>query len=104
MIEHIGPGLKRWTSFLRSGGLRRAVAVALVTKPEYLEAHPDATSFVKGLYHDVLYRLPRPQGMATWLEFAQANPGDWVALAQGIMNKPEARKHLWELFHQAALS
>src|SRR5439155_11529110 len=57
-------GLKRWTSFLRSGGLRRAVAVALVTKPEYLEAHPDATSFVKGLYHDVLYRLPRPQRLA----------------------------------------
>jgi hypothetical protein len=97
-------GLMRWTNFLRSGGSRRAMAVALATMPEYLEAHPDAKSFVKGLYKAVMYRLPRPQGMATWLEFAQANPGDWVALAQGIMNKPEARKHLWELFHQAALS
>jgi hypothetical protein len=94
-------GLKRWTSFLRSGGLRRAVAVALVTKPEYLEAHPDATSFVKGLYHDVLYRLPRPQRLATWLEFAQAHPDDWVALAVAIMNQPEAIMRLRELFQQA---
>jgi hypothetical protein len=96
--------LNRWVRFLRSGGARNAVAMALVTLPAYLRKHPTAASFVKGLYRDVLGRLPPPRGVAAWVGFARAHPGDWAALAQAFLSAPGPRTRLRELFDQAALS
>jgi Domain of unknown function (DUF4214) len=99
------PGeLRHWKHFLRTGGSLEAVAVALVTKPEYLHDHPNPASFVRGLYRDVLGRRPDRRGLAAWVGFARAHPGDWVALAGAFLNGPGPRTHLQELFHQAALS
>jgi hypothetical protein len=93
--------LKRWERFLRSGGSLEAVAVTLVTSPAYLHRHPTTTSFVKGLYSDVLGRRADPGGRAAWLKFARAHPDDWLALAQAFQSAPESRKRLRELFDQA---
>jgi hypothetical protein len=96
------PGeLKHWEHFLRAGGSLKAVAAALVTSPAYLHRHPNAASFLTGLYRDVLDRRPDPRGLAGWLRFARAHPDDWLALAQAFQSAPESLKRLRELFDQA---
>jgi hypothetical protein len=95
--------LNRWVRFLRSGGTRRRVAVALVTSPAYRRKQPDVASFVKSLYRNVLRRRPNGRGVAAWVASAQANGGDWVALADAFLGTPAARKELRGRFHKAAL-
>lgn len=96
--------LNRWARMLRSGGSRHAVALAILTSSAHLRRHPNVTSFVRALYHNVLGRRPNLQSVAAWVDFARANPGDWVALTEAFLKSREARKELRERFDEALLS
>jgi hypothetical protein len=77
--------------------------VALVTSPAYRRKHPNVASFVRSLYRNVLGRRPDPRGVAAWVALAQANAGDWVALAKAILGTAAGRQQLRERFDEAAL-
>jgi hypothetical protein len=95
--------LDRWVRFIRRGGSRRDLAVALVTSPEYRRKHPNAASFVTSLYRNVLSRRPDRRGVAAWVASPQANAGDWVALAKRFLGTPASLKGLTGRLYKAAL-
>jgi hypothetical protein len=52
---------RRWVQFLKSGGSRRRMALALVTSPAYRRRHTSAEAFVSGLFRDILAASPTPR-------------------------------------------
>src|SRR5262249_10897420 len=59
-------GRAAWVGALLNGASETTVAIAFLTSAEYTRTHQDATSFVNGVYADVLGRAPDAMGMALW--------------------------------------
>jgi hypothetical protein len=90
-----------WVQFLKSGGSRRRMTLALVTSPAYRRRHTSAEAFVAGLFRDILGRQPDATELASWLSLARARRGNRIALARSFLSTPEARESLRELFQQS---
>jgi len=78
-----------WIAALQAGMSEQAVALAILTSPEYQQLHLGNTDFVTALYHDVLGR----DGSASEVAAAVAQLGAGLsrtALAQGFLTSPEA--------------
>ncbi len=74
---------------LLNGASEADVAVQLMTSAEYLAAHPDAASFLTGLYGDVLGRAPDAGSRSFWLPIL-ADRGNWANVARAIFTSTEA--------------
>jgi hypothetical protein len=83
-------GRAAWAQALASGQSEAAVALALVNSPEYQQAHPDADSFVRGLYGDVLGRVADPPEVDTWVNLMQAGASR-AQVAQAFEQSAEHR-------------
>ncbi|MBX6312721.1 MAG: DUF4214 domain-containing protein [Isosphaeraceae bacterium] len=59
-------GLNLWVRQLDASRRPAGVALKFLTSSEYTATHPDAASYVAGLYQDVLGRVPDPAGQAHW--------------------------------------
>jgi hypothetical protein len=69
-------GRAAFVNLLLSGATEADVARMMIDSGEYQAAHPDNTSFVMGLYADILGRSPAP-----------AETSAWLAVLQGGMNR-----------------
>jgi len=82
-------GLAYWGGLLRAGQSEAQVAAGILASAEYAAAHPDAASFVSGLYTDVLGRALDGAGAAYW-EGLLRGGASRAAVAAGVLASPEA--------------
>jgi hypothetical protein len=75
-------GLNFWVEHFRPAGQEIGVSVIFLTSQEYTNSHPDYTSFVDGLYRDVLQREPDASGRQFWIS----------SLSQGSANRAQAAR------------
>jgi hypothetical protein len=88
-----------WVNALLSGQGEDAVARDFLTSPECLRTHPDTTSYLTGLYEEVLGRDPDAVGLAGWQQAVQ-NGLSRAALADGFLNSAEAQVQRVELYYR----
>ncbi len=60
-----------WVNAFLRGASETDVAAQFLTSPEYLATHPDNTSFITGLYQDILAHGPDAGGLAYWQQQLQ---------------------------------
>ena len=60
-------GRENWINNMLSGLTEEKVTADFLNSHEYLMLHSSATSFVTGLYQDVLSRLPDSAGLSNWV-------------------------------------
>jgi hypothetical protein len=96
------PGRAFWVDRMTGGMSEEDVAVALLLSPEYRASHPDAASFVSGLYGDVLGRGGDAAGTSSWLGVLAK--GDRRAdVARAFLAAPEERWRAIDAAFQAYL-
>jgi hypothetical protein len=96
-------GRAAWVNALMGGMTETQLALSFLTSPEYVSAHPDVTSFVSGLYHDVLGRSADAGGLDTWVGLGVARPGAWPSIAGAILTSPEAEQRAIDGYYAAYL-
>ena len=64
-------GRAGWVNAMLGGMSEAQVVIDFMTAPEYTFRHPDAASFVTGLYTDILERAPDGTGFAFWVNILQ---------------------------------
>jgi hypothetical protein len=82
-------GRAGWTNALLSGESEVDVARAFIDSGEYQAAHADNTSFVIGLYGDVLGRAPGAPEVTNWVQILQGGTGR-DAVAEAFLTSREA--------------
>lgn len=97
-------GLATWLSAFGSGASDQLVIASILATPEFwADSGSTPSSFVTGLYENLLGRAPDPVGLADWENFVQApgtSPycppgqpycvtGGWLTAALGIMSSQE---------------
>src|SRR5204863_8026341 len=88
-------GFAYWNGVFARGASETEVAAQIASSPEYANAHPDAASFIDGLYRVALGRPADPGGLAAW-ESAYASQGR-LAVARAIFGSDEANSRLLTL-------
>jgi autotransporter-associated beta strand protein len=84
-------GQALWVNAILGGESEANVAVAFLTSPEYTAAHPDNTSYVNGLYMDVLGRQQAdPSGLAYWVSVLQQGLQTRAQVALSFLSSTEA--------------
>jgi uncharacterized repeat protein (TIGR01451 family) len=82
-------GRAYWGGLLLAGQSEEQVEAGILASPEYARSHPDAASFVSGLYADVLGRALDGAGAAYWEGLLQSG-ANRAAVAAGVLASPEA--------------
>jgi SdrD B-like domain/Domain of unknown function (DUF4214) len=82
-------GRAAFVNVLMSGATEEDVALMMIDSNEYQSAHPDNTSFILGLYADILGRTPAPAETAAWLAVLQGGTSR-QAVAQAFLTSQEA--------------
>jgi len=77
-----------WVQAFQHGMSEADVILGFVTSGEYADAHPDALSFVNGLYQDVLGRVADTAGEAGWAALL-ATTGNRFLVANSILRSTE---------------
>jgi len=77
-----------WVQAFQHGMSEADVILGFVTSGEYADAHPDALSFVNGLYQDVLGRVADTAGEAGWTALL-ATTGNRALVANCILHATE---------------
>jgi hypothetical protein len=95
-------GRVNWVRALLAGLGETTVARLFLTSPEYTAAHPSTTSFVRGVYADVLSRAADPIGQADWQQVGQL-PSGRQRVAEGILSSPEAQRRLVDQYYETFL-
>jgi hypothetical protein len=83
-------GRALWVNALLAGASENAVAVAFLISPEYTAEHPDAVSYVTGLYEDVLGRPPDATGFSFWSQVLANGARSRADLAYYFLTSGEA--------------
>jgi hypothetical protein len=65
-------GRALWVNALLGGASEADVALGFLTSPEYQQSHADTTSYLLGLYADVLGRTADPAGLEVWQAAARS--------------------------------
>jgi Domain of unknown function (DUF4214) len=91
-----------WANALVSGDSEETVAEAILDSNEYSADHPDNSSFVQGLYNDVLGRAADVTGYAGWEEYLEEG-GSRRAVVAGIVGSAEAVDQVIENYYEAYL-
>jgi hypothetical protein len=88
-------GRAYWVNALLRGASETIVPVEFLLSPEYTLAHPDAGSFVRGLYGDVLGRAPDVGSELAWRQLVQLGGTPARALAAlSFLNSQEEHLRL----------
>ena len=82
-------GRQHFLDRLAQGATEAEIAVDLLTSAEYLAAHPDAETFLSGLYNDVLGRALDDGARAFWLP-QLADPANLANVARGVVTSAES--------------
>jgi hypothetical protein len=82
-----------WVNIFLSGASETEVALQFILSPEYQAEHPDANSYVTGLYTDVLGRVPNSSEVAYWLQVLQ-NGASRADVAEAFLTSTEANQQL----------
>jgi uncharacterized repeat protein (TIGR01451 family) len=82
-------GVAYWGGLLLGGQSEEQVAAGILASAEYALTHPDAASFVNGLYAAVLGRALDSAGAAYWEGLLQSGASR-AAVAAGVLASPEA--------------
>lgn len=91
-----------WVNLLQSGVSETEVARQFILSPEYQSEHADSTSFVTGLYTDVLGRVPAATEVAYWVQILQ-NGASRSDVAEAFLTSTEANQQLVTLYYQVFL-
>jgi hypothetical protein len=81
-------GMAYWGGLLLGGQSEEQVEAGILASPEYTSTHPDAVSFVSGLYNDVLTRPPGVDA-AYWVG-RLLNGASREQVAREVVASPEA--------------
>jgi uncharacterized repeat protein (TIGR01451 family) len=82
-------GRAAWVNYLTQGHGENDLDVQLLTSGEYMATHSSSSSFVQGLYADVLQRTPDSLEVSGWLAALQAT-ADRALIANSFVNSAEA--------------
>ena len=82
-------GLQVFEHLFSLGMSETAVETVFTTSAEYLQAHPNGTAFVQGLYQDLLKRAPGSSEAAVWVEQLQSGQSQ-ATVAADIAQSQEA--------------
>jgi hypothetical protein len=91
-------GRAAWVKTLQAGMSETDAARRFVTSDEYLASHQDPTTFVQGLYADVLGRAADAVSLAAWVQLAQ-QPSGREAVAQAILTSTETHRRLLDRYY-----
>ncbi|HEX6493527.1 MAG TPA: DUF4214 domain-containing protein [Candidatus Dormibacteraeota bacterium] len=92
-------GIAYWIGRMAQGTTFEQVRLAFIGSPEYFALHnDDPGQTIDGLYHDVLGRLPDPNGRAYWVAHFNA-----TTIASQILYSAEGRSDLVAGYYQAYL-
>jgi hypothetical protein len=91
-------GRAAWVNALTHGTDEGTVIFLFLSSPEYTAKHPDATSFVTGLYADLFNRSLDPSGQTTWIPLAQT-PVERYLVAAEILNSTEELKRIVDHYY-----
>jgi hypothetical protein len=91
-------GRVAWVDEFLGGATEVDIMRGFLTSAEYQAAHPTDSSFVNGLYNQVLGRAADPAGQATWL-LALQNGLSRQALAQAVLTSAEADKRAVDQYY-----
>jgi hypothetical protein len=91
-----------WVNTFLLGANETEVALLFVTSPEYQADHPDANSFVTGLYNDVLGRGATFSEVEFWVQALQ-NGASRADVAQAFLTSTEATQQLVNLDYRVYL-
>jgi uncharacterized repeat protein (TIGR01451 family) len=78
-----------WVNYLMQGHGENEIELALLGSSEYVAAHSSPSSFLQGLYNDVLGRAADAPGFAAWLQALQGG-ANRALVAQAFVNSAEA--------------
>jgi uncharacterized repeat protein (TIGR01451 family) len=81
--------LAYWGALLQAGESEEQVAAGILASAEYTAAHPDAASFVGGLYADVLGRAADAAGASYWKGLLAAGASRQEVAAE-VLASPDA--------------
>jgi hypothetical protein len=96
-------GRAAWLAALGAGLSETAAALQFMMSPEYTQAHPDAISFVTGLYADVLGRTPDEVGLSVWVGAAGLGLGR-ADIANAFLYSLEASQRAVTGYYEQFLS
>jgi hypothetical protein len=91
-----------WIKTLLAGATTANVERALLASPEYQASHPDAASFLKGLYNQVLGRDPDPASESILLN-AMQNGLSRAEVAGALLASDESIRRLVDGYYLAFL-
>ena len=83
-------GRAGWVNALLNGVTEANVVIAFVTSPEYTRLHPDASSYVTGLYEDILGRAPDAAGQSFWERILSTGQRSRAAVAYYFLSSSES--------------
>jgi hypothetical protein len=96
-------GRMTWVNAFLAGATEVDVMRGLLTSAEYQATHASDTSFVSGLYSQVLGRAADPAGQAAWL-LALQNGVSRPALAQAVLTSAEADRRVVDQYYMSFLN
>jgi hypothetical protein len=91
-----------WTSALLAGWSQTDVVRGFLTSPEYQAAHPDAASFVSGLYAD-LWGKPLDGPGQSLIKLLPYLPFNRNLIVAGFVNSVQARQRLLDRYYSEFL-
>ncbi|HVS42269.1 MAG TPA: DUF4214 domain-containing protein [Candidatus Dormibacteraeota bacterium] len=92
-------GINYWIARMAQGTTFEQVRLAFIGSPEYFALHnDDPGQTIDALYHDVLGRLPDPNGRAYWIAHFNA-----TTIASQILYSAEGRSQLVASYYQTYL-
>ena len=95
-------GLQWWQREFALGLSETAVETAFAASPEYLQAHPNSTAFVAGLYVDLFQRAPASSEILPWLQQLQSGQSA-AAVAGELSQSQEAYRVIIDRAYRADL-
>jgi hypothetical protein len=91
-------GAMYWVNAMLNGASEESVMVGFLTSPEYQASHSDDTTFVQGLYSDVLGRAADAAGQSFWVQ-ALAGGMSRTAVAQSFLTSAEADRRVLDEYY-----
>lgn len=95
------PGRNYWIGKMQEGMSATAAALGFLTSAEYAQSHPDAATYVRGLYTDILGRTGESNGLTYWQGITNTL-GRGVA-ALGILTSDEKYARLVDGYYASLL-
>jgi PKD repeat protein len=93
-----------WVDKLLAGVGETTVAIDFLTSPEYAASHATNTSYVEGLYSDVLARNADAQGLAYWVNILNSGVRNRADLAYYFLTSSESTSDAVDSYYEMFLN